>query len=227
MIKIITACDDSPKFRELSAICRYSIRKYCRRHSHEFAFHTIHESARPPSWYKIPLIKRELQQKRIRYCLWMDADSLIYNQRFDIRSLLRPGKSLYLSEDVNGLNAGVMLWKNTPANHRLLDKIWSMERFIHRHWWEQLAMMELVRNNHRGIRERIEYVPQKILNAYDYELYDRAYHPGQRDADSFIAHYPGLGHEIRKERMEKRLRESCGAGFYQFYVARALARIAR
>ena len=208
MIKIVTACNDSEAFGELSEICKFTIKRYCRRHGLGYSFYRITEKDRPPAWYKISLLQKEFERKNTHYCLWMDADSLIYNPDFDIHSVLKPGKEVYLSRDRNGINAGVMLWKNSLPNARLLRKIWRSTRFLHHRWWEQKALMELVKVDFGGIRERLEILPQKLFNAYDYSLYQKVHPPGQMDADSFVIHFPGLAHDIRKQQMEKYLREA-------------------
>lgn len=208
MIKIITACDESKPYQELADICRFTIKRYCKRNGLAYSFYRISETERPPSWYKIRLLKKEFERKKTRYCLWMDSDALIHNPDFDLRSVIRPGKELYLSRDFNGINAGIMLWKNTRLNKRLLGRIWRSTRYLKHQWWEQKALIELVKADFEGIRERLEILPQKLFNAYDYSLYQKNHPPGQLDANSFILHFPGLAHDVRKKQMEKYLHEA-------------------
>lgn len=208
MIKIITACDHSKPYQELADLCKFSIKQYCRRNGLTYSFYKITETERPPAWYKIRFLKQEFERKETRYCLWMDADALIFNPDFDIRSLIKPGKQLYLSEDCHGINAGVMLWKNSRLNRRLLSRIWRSTRYLNHPWWEQKALTELVKADFQGVRERLETLPQKLFNAYDYGLYQKTHCRGQLDKNSFILHFPGLAHQVRKQQMEKYLHEA-------------------
>ncbi len=208
MIKIITACNNSKTHTELAEICKFTIKKYCKRHGLKYAFHTITETKWPASWYKIQLLRKELENKKTRFCLWMDVDSLIYNPDFDIRSIIREKKGLYLAEDCNGINAGVMLWKNTRLNKRLLAEVWKSRHYVDHPWWEQEALRLLIEKNYEGIQKRLELIPQKMLNAYDYTHYGRTWESGQVDKSSFVVHFPGLDYAIRKQEMEKYLHEA-------------------
>jgi|GEM_PF-6884155 len=220
MIKIITACDNSKTHAELAEICKFSIKKYCRLHRLAYDFHTITETEVPAAWYKIQLLRKELENKKTRFCLWLDADSLIRNPDFDIRSLIREKKALYLAEDCNGVNTGVMLWKNTRLNKRLLKQIWKARHITKHPWAEQEALRLLILKNYEGIQDRVEWIPQNIFNAYDYALYGRTMESGQVNENSFIVHFPGLDFEIRKQHMEKYLHEAWKPTSFQLALSR-------
>ncbi len=227
MIKIITACNHSKPYQELADLCKFSIKQYGRRNGIAWSFHRITDTTRPPAWYKIRFLRQEFERHETRFCLWIDSDALIYNRDFDIRSLIKPGKDLYLSNDCHGLNAGVMLWKNTRPNKRLLDRIWKSTRYLNHPWWEQKALSELVASDFQGIQDRLETIPQKLFNAYDYALYQKDHSPGQLDENSFILHFPGLSHEVRKREMEKYLHEAWSPTPARLAISRIVERFRR
>lgn len=225
MIKIITACDNSKTHAGLAEICKFTIKKYCKRHGLAYAFHAINETEWPAAWYKIQLLRKELEDKKTRFCLWIDADSLICNPDFDIRSIIRDKKALYLAEDCNGVNAGVMLWKNTRLNKRLLKQVWRSRRFIKHRWMEQEALRLLIEENYEGIQDRLELIPQKLLNAYDYALYGRTWESGQVDKNSFVVHFPGLDFTLRRQQMEKYLHKAWQPTACQLALSRMRERL--
>ncbi|HEV2695613.1 MAG TPA: hypothetical protein VG347_22165 [Verrucomicrobiae bacterium] len=192
MIKLISACNSEPAYAELARISQASIRKYCRKHSLKYAFYQIAETERAASWYKIKFLKEELERGDAEYCLWLDADTLIYNRDFDLRTLTRSGKEIYVAKDDLNINCGVLLLKNSALNRKLLDKIWGMTHCLDHPWWEQQALVDLIQADYEGIRERIEYVPQKTFNAYIYGLYGKRHEAGEFDLDSFVVHFPGM-----------------------------------
>jgi galactosyl transferase GMA12/MNN10 family len=220
MIKIITGCDHSRTHAELAEICKFTIKRYCRLHGLAYSFHTITETEVPAPWYKIQFLLKEFEQKKTRYCFWMDVDSLIINPDFRIRSLIREKKELYLSEDCNGVNSGVMLWENTLRNRKFLKRTWKMRHRVKHCWAEQEALRLLILKNHGDIQDKIEWIPQKILNAYDYTLYGMKRRSGQVEKDSFIVHFPGLDFDIRKAQMESYLHQAWKPTSYQLALSR-------
>lgn len=156
---------------------------------------------RPFSWVKIKAIQFGLVIND--YVLWLDCDTCILKQDFDIKALFSSGKEIYISKDVNGINCGVMAFKNTNKVKSILSKVWSMEEYINHIWWEQAALMKLYEDNFEGINEITEFVPQKVFNAYEYKMYGREYTRGQICEDTFIAHFPALPRAERIELINK------------------------
>jgi hypothetical protein len=202
MIKIITACDDNPRYVEMSEICQSSIKKYCTQHSLSFSFRQIPENDRRAVWYKIKFLKEELETGSEEYCLWIDTDAIIYNRNFDLKTLTASGREIYLSKDILGLNTGVMLFKKSDFNIRLLDKIWGMTHCFNHPWQEQQALIELVESNYEDIQKKLEFVPQKILNSYVYEMHGKRHAEGEFYRHSFVVHFPNLPYKIRIRSMK-------------------------
>jgi hypothetical protein len=151
---------------------------------------------RPLSWNKIKLIEHNLKHGSY-YVLWMDCDTCIINDKLPLEHFLfnnisAKNKDIAISLDINGINCGVMAFKNTPFVIDLLDKVWSMTEYIDHHWWEQAAINELYKQNWNGIIEKTEFVPQNIFNAYEYSQYDLKYKEGEICDKTFIAHFPAL-----------------------------------
>jgi galactosyl transferase GMA12/MNN10 family len=208
MITIITGC--TPNMLGVAAISRPTIERYCEKWGFEFMVCDLIEFSRPASWQKISLLLNEIDFPKLdEFLLWVDTDAIILNQDFDVRSLIKDGKHIYISKDPNGINLGVCMWMCCPYSGNILNKMWHMEHCINHPWWEQQALAELIGMNFQGIQDHIEYVPQNVFNAYDYSLYLDKFpngHPeGQFDKNSFIVHFPGMSNEARISQMKKLL----------------------
>jgi hypothetical protein len=92
---------------------------------------------------------------------------------------------------------------------------------------EQQALIELIETDYEGIRQRIEYVPQKTFNAYLYGLYDKRYDAGEFTLDSFVVHFPGLRMDIRRWKMTELSHYSQGWKRCRHKLRRFLARLGR
>jgi hypothetical protein len=133
-------------------------------------------------------------------------------------------KDIYVAKDDLNINCGVLLLKNSPFNLKLLDKVWSMTHCLDHTWWEQQALIELIEADYEGIRQRIEYVPQKTFNAYIYGLYGKRHDAGEFNLDSFIVHFPGLPPVTRRWKMNELSHYSQGWKRCRHKLRRFLAR---
>jgi hypothetical protein len=190
---IITAYTSN--ISELSNLSYDSITKYCSRHSIKSSRILLENIERPASWYKIPSILSNLEHHE--YVMWIDSDTTIINYDFDIQSILDNESEIYVCTDINGINCGVMIWKNTPNTRDILNKIWSMDEFINHNWWEQAAFRKLYDDNYNDIQHITKIVEQHKINSYDYALYGMTYESGQVNEQSMLIHLPGLDLQTR------------------------------
>ena len=203
-IKILTACDDN--FKDIAQLNRPILKQYCLLHNYQFIEKDIVDFSRPPSWFKISAILLEMSSE-CSHIMWVDADTLILNQNFKIDSLFVPGKELYIAKDINGINCGVMILQNTPLIRSILHKIDSMsDKYLNHVWWEQAAMIELIAENYNNISHYIEYVPQRILNAYDRESASTL-DDGYVSDDTFLLHLPSLNNHARLNRIRNYIKK--------------------
>jgi hypothetical protein len=181
---------------EMSNISFNTILPYCVKNNIKLNRIKLENLERPPSWYKIKLILEEFSNGE-EVVMWIDSDTLLVNQNFNLHNLIDNDSLIYLSEDFNGFNCGVMIWKNHEKTIGILNKIWSMTEYLHSNIWEQGAFIELYNNDYNNLRSITKKVPQGILNAYDYRLYSFDKKDGQVTKDSFIFHLPGLHYDLK------------------------------
>jgi hypothetical protein len=135
-----------------------------------------------PSWAKIGCIRANLPH--YDYVQWIDADALILGQQ-DLRDLLKPA-TLNIAKDGNGINCGVMAWRNCPEAFAALDRMEkAYERFKDHPWFEQAALMEFVDELD------VHYQEKRIYNAYQHDFC----------AETLIRHWPGEPNDVRLREM--------------------------
>jgi glycosyltransferase involved in cell wall biosynthesis/Tfp pilus assembly protein PilF len=156
-------------------------REYCDRHGYEFAcaFESL-DNSRHPVWSKLLLIERHLSsQPGCTWAFWTDADSVIMNPSLRLEDFV-DDHDLIISEDHNGLNAGVFFLRNGDRSLSFLRRAYGMREFLASAGREQAAMADLLRTGAHGLK--VKRVPQKLFNAY------RAnYCPGD-----FMLHFAGM-----------------------------------
>lgn len=108
-----------------------------------------------PTFYKTRAI---LDTLRLRFAsvLFMDLDAYFFPEGCIFRDeleMLHPDASLIV-HDYNWINTGVMMWRNTPWSHIVLQDIWS-EGIMHPanfvlHPWEQTAFQRVILRHTTG-----------------------------------------------------------------------------
>jgi len=194
-VHVITAFTSN--IQDMSDLSFDSLYRYCNKHNLQCDRYLLEDLDRPASWYKIPLILSKFDEGA-DYVAWVDCDTTIVNYDYDITKFLGD-ESVYITKDINGINCGVMTWKRSDFTRDVLDKIWSMEEFLAHQWWEQAAFTKLVDDNYNGLSSQVQYIDQSEINAYDYSIYSMNYPQGQVNDQSWLIHFPGVGHHRRIE----------------------------
>lgn len=144
------------------------------------------------------------QRPDVEWAQWLDCDAMITNYTIKLESLVDNNYHFIIAEDINGLNAGSFLVKNSTEGRAYLQMILdSMPIYRHHNWHEQQCINETY-NTYKNI---IKVVDQKHFNCYNYDLYaahythdekwKRFYDAGQWHHGDFIMHWPGVEHNAR------------------------------
>ncbi len=177
-LHILTAYTRS--FEHIGNLCYDSILRYGRRldisHSNSIIPETYDRAA---SWYKLAAIRERLAN--FDYVLWVDADALIIGNA-DVREIIQPA-TLNLARDANGINCGVVAWRNCRQSFDVLDRLERLyAKFSEHPWAEQGALMSF--ESEVDIYEQ----PHELWNAYPTEIEGG----GPIDPQALICHWPGM-----------------------------------
>ena len=150
-------------------------------HGHSFSwFSEVLDKDRPPSWSKILLAKKHLDD--CDWFMWIDADACFVRPT-KLEEFTSDEHFLVAQEDWNGLNAGVFLLKNCEQSHDFLTEVYLPKHNTassrHRRWWEQEAIHTVVKQP--------KFNDVNILG-YN-ELWYNPFHRGETEAP--IAHCAG------------------------------------
>jgi len=190
----------TPEIRELGEFTRPSKDAYCRRHGYRFVCETRSlDPSRPPAWSKVKLLLRELPRHDL--CLWIDADAMILNPDAPFEEILAEHHAdadadLVIASDHVGINAGVFAMRRTAAAVAFLEAVYARAEFTHHPWWEQAAMMALLRE---GWPLRVAHLPKRAVNAYqnDYRGGDFILHtPGTADRLAVLRRFADAAHAV-------------------------------
>ena len=187
---IITAFNEA--CRPCGDLCLSSLMQHNQRfRGDQYAYAVIPKKfKRPPSWFKVGYILKHLEEGH-DVVMWTDADTIV---RGKVELSSRMGTAdLNISVDENGINCGVMAWRNSPKVIEFLRGIDNdSEEFTDHIWWEQAAIMA-----------RLDEITVNFQTKSDFNAY-----PHDATPDSWILHWPGIPIEEKLPLMEQALKEA-------------------
>jgi len=129
-----------------------TFRRYASRHGYDMVIGDGESFGRPPSWGKIPLLRRLLDE--YDEVLWIDSDAIVLDDSVDLSSLVPPDAYQAMAQNnlpQGGrlLNSGVWLLRGERAKE-FLDHVWQLDKWTNHGWWEQRAVIELLGFDEEG-----------------------------------------------------------------------------
>lgn len=113
-------------------------RAYAERMGYDFIdARRLVDPSRPPSWSKILAVRSKLCF--YDWVFWNDADTIITNPEISLENILnaaighsdlRASPDLVVTEDFNGVNAGVLFFRRSRWSEEFLDSWWNQTSFV-------------------------------------------------------------------------------------------------
>jgi galactosyl transferase GMA12/MNN10 family len=180
-------------YKKIVQLGTYNKLEYCFKHGYDFLLAQENlDKNRHVYWTKILLTLKALDNRENDYVVWVDADTLIMNLNTKIEDLVKDGSDFYIAKDLNGINSGVYIIKNTPWAKDFMNNVYARTDCLSHLLPEQTAIaLELEKP------ENIEHaliVPQRFFNSYpkEYKFGESAsFQPGD-----FLIHFPGSGKKL-------------------------------
>ena len=179
---IVTAYND--RYSPVGDVTSQVAHAYAMYHGHDFICwkNDWLSEGRPPAWGKVRAIQQALETHD--WVFWIDADAMFLDLKYDIRELIDEKYSIILAAEPlpEGLtiNTGVAWYKKHHTTNFLLKKTWDQEDCINHSWWEQGAMISVLRQ-YECYNDLVKKLPTEPINV----------HPSKLTPNSKIVHIAG------------------------------------
>lgn len=206
-------CAFNEHFYELARYTHYGNKdEYAKKHDYVLVTKTSDFSTQ----YNINFEKMVLalqtftQYPEVQWVFWLDTDALITNFNVKLEHLVDNKYHFIISEDINGLNAGSYLVRNSEEGRSYFRMILDNKEYYSNHpWYEQYCIQQ----TYESYKDIIKVVPQKLFNSYNYDLYrhqynqddkwNKFYSAGQWSPGDFVLHWPGVPNDQRLQEVKK------------------------
>lgn len=163
---------------------------YCNKHGYIFILQTTSlDETKPLIWSKLILIKKLLDEG-YDCVAYIDADAIITNKTIKIESIIETyAKPIIVTEDVNGVNIGNIIVRNTAESKGFIDDCLNQKGFYFKEpWYEQAAFVYVMNANDKFSHDNIGIVPKRVINSYVNDWHQ----------NDFIVHLAGIyGERVR------------------------------
>lgn len=198
---VLTSYNES--FHEVAKLTDPTKQAYCNKHGYHFLVRPA-AAHYHPVWAKMHLMKEILPA--YDWVFWMDADAFIMNQEIKIETIIDPAFDFFVSHDINGLNSGVFLAKNSEWTKGLFDAVLDEEKLYAGYLGEQISLRKVVYDLNWIASGKIKITPQRVFNSYFYDIYKMTYPEGNYQPGDFIVHLPGMQNNDRVAKINEVLK---------------------
>jgi hypothetical protein len=193
-------------YKSLADLVIPNLQGYCKKNDYVFYNYMLPEGGLHFSFKRMKML-RELLNYGADVILCTDIDILITNYNTKIERFLDSEHDFYITKDVNGINAGNFIIKNTDWSKSFLDFILSkVDSFEN-----DQCVIEAIHNDPEW-KDKIKILSHPSVNSYPYDLYapswgaigDRiierpTHEEGDWKAGDFLIHLPGMTLDKRIE----------------------------
>jgi hypothetical protein len=182
------------EYQAAIAPCVRGTKEYCARHQYNYLLLKQIPSnfPRPYAWAKVCLLYYALEHG-YKNTMWLDGDALITNVETNLESFLKTleeqDKSILITKFGYIINTGVFFLRGGWKSKILLNLIWCNRFYISHGWWEQAALMDLMRRHAEVANEEYIEPRPRSFNSHAPELAidpNTGWEPGD-----FIVHFAG------------------------------------
>lgn len=142
---------NAPTYAEISKITSKSVIDYSNSHGYYYAICDEDLSGRAISWDKVFLTRKYLQEYSYVWCI--DSDVQIINHNRKLEDIVDKNHDVFITcyySDINHLNTGSIIYRNSEWTHNFLKEIWEDAEFIEPRpncFFEQSAIMKWYKNH--------------------------------------------------------------------------------
>ena len=174
---------------------------YCERYGYQCSYERLEGVGHPGQLQKVRMINEELQNPDLEWLWWTGADLLITNFNIKIEDKIDNNYHMVIASDCNGINCDSILIRNTATSRAYWKMISEVVPTLHWHWEGE---QKIIKDTYPNYKEVIKLVPQREINAYNYDTYGGFYQPidhlgtnGNWQPGDWVIQWPGLGLDVR------------------------------
>jgi len=192
-------CHKGPSFNKIAEITNESLIEYCGLHGYDYLIHNSNpDSSRQISWGRTFLLREKL--KDYDWVYLTDSDLMIMNHTIKLEYLISDKYDLVASasnKDIDRINTGSILWKNSPFSHKLIDLMYADGEFANKGYWEQSTLIKLIKQ-HPELLNNIKIENLRMFNSHWHYWF------GVENLQSgdFCVHLAGSDNDFRVETLQ-------------------------
>lgn len=215
---VLMAHDGSLDFARLA---EKSYASYAKRHGYNFRLETFYPTSQGrghPSWQKLDLLQRTIEEGKQDWILWADTDTVITNHAIRLEQFLEPRDDsiwLYASRDwgeAGDWSAGVMLVRSCFHARKFFTFAGLKTQWADMGCWDQSAMHETWKEN-KWAQYGIKVLPRRLLQSVPRECSSGVLEPWQ--PWDFLCHATGIPSDQKRAILQKHFEkamQSCLSG---------------
>ncbi len=203
---LIISCFDEGEntgfsYKELSDITSKSVIEYCDLHGYSYLIENKDlDPARHSSWSKVSLSRKYLANYDWVWCT--DIDIMIMNQTIRLENIVDDNYDVLITcydNNIDLLNTGSIIYKNTPWTHEFLKEIYDDTKYPIGGpyvFFEQSAIINFYKNN-PSEQKHFKMIHPRVINShYHAGFINRGFNYSHGD---FVVHTAGTDNSYRIE----------------------------
>lgn len=174
---------------------------YCERYGYQCSYEPLRGVGHPGQLQKVEMINRELENPELEWLWWTGCDLMITNFTIKIEDKIDNDYHMVIATDCNGFNADSILIRNSQESRDYWKMVGEVVPTLHWHWEGE---QKVIKDTYANYKDQIKVVPQREINAYNYEIYNGAYPPfdylntnGNWQQGDWVIQWPGAALEDR------------------------------
>ena len=190
-----------PSYQRLGDITDTNKKEYCERHGYGFHCKTDIKFDKMVGFEKIPIVLNAFKEHpEYEWILFAEADTMITNFTVKIEDLVDNDYHFMVAVDVNDINAGVFLARNTEEGRNYLQFILDQKPNYLNNWQAEQAVIQ---DSYKDNKHIVKLVNQRFFNSFDYRIYhyidhrDCLWQDGNWLPGDFIIHWPAVDQDNR------------------------------
>ena len=147
------------------------------------------------------MINKELENPELEWLWWTGCDLMITNFTTKIEDKIDNNYHMVIATDCNGFNADSILIRNSPESRAFWAMVGEVVPTLYWHWEGE---QKVIKDTYPQYKDQIKVVPQREINAYNYDTYNGAYPSfdylntdGNWKSGDWVIQWPGLALDVR------------------------------